>query len=397
MIRKFLLPVLAVAGVAFAIFTVVRGNRATPIAPPAAQPSQAPYAYYVAGAGIVEAFSENIAVGNVVGGVVKEIYVKVGDNVTAGQPLWLIDDRDLQADLEVKRAATEAKQAAVLSKQALLDAAQAKYDRLKQMPRPEEIPAAQARVDADLHGLADAQDQLKLLQNVTDPRAISQDDMDRRQHAVEIAQAKLAESQANMALLKAGSWDQDLKVATADIQSARADIASAQADVKEAAAQTQGDLDLIKRLTVAAPVSGQIMQVKVHLGEYAPTGVMATPLMLIGDLRKLVVRTDVDENDAWRVPRDGSGTYRAAAFLRGNRDIGCDLKFYRIEPYVIPKKSLTGDSTERVDTRVLQVLYTFDVGEKPIYVGQQMDVFIETSSPTTAPSPSAVLGQGNRS
>ena len=71
----------------------------------------------------------------------------------------------------------------------------------------------------------------------------------------------------------------------------------------------QSDLDLIKRLTVTAPVAGQIMQVKVHLGEYAPTGVMATPLMLIGDLHKLVVRTDVDENDAWRVPRDAAGKY----------------------------------------------------------------------------------------
>jgi hypothetical protein len=61
------------------------------------------------------------------------------------------------------------------------------------------------------------------------------------------------------------------------------------------------------------------------------------------------------------------------------------LTFCRVEPYVIPKKSLTGDSTERVDTRVLQVLYTFDPGEKPIYLGQQMDVFIETSPPTTRP------------
>jgi hypothetical protein len=53
------------------------------------------------------------------------------------------------------------------------------------------------------------------------------------------------------------------------------------------------------------------------------------------------------------------------------------LKFVRVEPYVIPKKSLTGDSTERVDTRVLQVLYSFNRGALPVYVGQQMDVFIE--------------------
>jgi hypothetical protein len=106
--------------------------------------------------------------------------------------------------------------------------------------------------------------------------------------------------------------------------------------------------------------------------------------MLIGDVHKLVVRTDIDENDAWRVPRNAEGG-RAVAFLRGNREIGCDLKFYRVEPYVIPKKSLTGDSTERVDTRVLQVLYTFEPGDKPIYLGQQMDVFVETKPPTARP------------
>ena len=48
-----------------------------------------------------------------------------------------------------------------------------------------------------------------------------------------------------------------------------------------------------------------------------------------------------------------------------------------MEPYVVPKKSLTGDSNERVDTRVLQALYRFDRKQLPIYVGQQMDVFIE--------------------
>ena len=68
------------------------------------------------------------------------------------------------------------------------------------------------------------------------------------------------------------------------------------------------------------------------------------------------------------------------------------MKFYRVEPYVVPKKSLTGESTERVDTRVLQVLYSFSTDDLPVYVGQQMDVFIEaapiigTTQPTRAPA-----------
>ena len=87
----------------------------------------------------------------------------------------------------------------------------------------------------------------------------------------------------------------------------------------------------------------------------------------------LHVRVDVDEHEAWRVKSNSP----AQAFVRGNRDINTALQFVRFEPYVIPKKSLTGESSERVDTRVLQVIYSFDPGNLPVYIGQQMDVFIE--------------------
>jgi hypothetical protein len=63
--------------------------------------------------------------------------------------------------------------------------------------------------------------------------------------------------------------------------------------------------------------------------------------------------------------------------VRGNREIKTAIQFVRTEPYIVPKRSLTGDTTERVDTRVLQILYGFDRGDLPVYVGQQMDVFIE--------------------
>jgi hypothetical protein len=52
----------------------------------------------------------------------------------------------------------------------------------------------------------------------------------------------------------------------------------------------------------------------------------------------------------------------------------------RFEPFVVPKKSLTGDSTERVDTRVLQVIYRIEDNKLPLFVGQQMDVFIDASN-----------------
>jgi hypothetical protein len=63
---------------------------------------------------------------------------------------------------------------------------------------------------------------------------------------------------------------------------------------------------------------------------------------------------------------------------RGSLQERYPLTFFRVEPFVVPKKSLTGDNTERVDTRVLQVIYECDpTGRPPLFVGQQLEVFIE--------------------
>ena len=315
MIRKIFLPALAALGVLFAVYSVVTGQRQVPPAQPVTEPAQPQYASYVAGAGIVEASTENIAVGTFVPGVVTEMFVKVGDQVKAGAPLFKVDDRDLQAELEVRQAAAK---------------------------------SAAANVATANATLADVKNQLELWQAVTDTRAVSKEDLDRKRFAVQIQEAKLAQAQA--------------------------ELQSAQAQVKA----TQIEID---RRLVKAPVDGELLQVKIRLGEYAPAGVLSQPLMLIGNTKTLHVRVDVDENDAWRVRADAPAT----GYVRGNRDINTGLRFVRIEPYVVPKRSLTGDSTERVDTRVLQVLYAFDggsgaaggAGKLPIYVGQQMDVFID--------------------
>jgi hypothetical protein len=102
----------------------------------------------------------------------------------------------------------------------------------------------------------------------------------------------------------------------------------------------------------------------------APPG---APLIVLGNVRQFHVRVDIDEHD---IPRFDERA-PAVAELRGNPHERYPLKFVRVEPYVIPKRSLTGDNTERVDTRVLQVLYSLSPQGKPLYVGQQVDVSIE--------------------
>ena len=359
MIRKYLLPLMAVLGVVLAIYVVHASNKAVPASQPVAQPAAAPFRSYIAGAGIVEAQSENINIGTGQGGTVIGVFVKVGDKVTKGQPLFQIRNFTQKAELESAKAA--------------LLLAQAKLKKLEESPRPEELPPLEAKVRESQSNLSDATKQLELWESIydKDKRAVSEDDLVRRRFAVSTASAKLEQAKADLALTKAGAWKPDLEVARAEVESARAQVQIAQAE--------------LDRLTVKAPTNGSILQVKIHEGEYATAGVTQTPLIVMGDIDTLVVRVDIDENDAWRF-KPGAP---AVAFIRGNRDLSTDVTFTRVEPYVVPKKSLTGESTERVDTRVLQALYSFPRNALNVYVGQQMDVFIQAapiSGIATAPT-----------
>jgi len=343
--RKYFIPVLAVAGALGAVYTVRSGSHQVAAAQPVGEPARSPYETPVAGAGIVEASTQNIAVGAQIAGIVDRVFVIAGDMVKAGDPLFAIDDRSARAQLAVRKAAV------LVAEQNLA--------KLRASPRPEDIPPAEAQVAEARAQVEDSSAQLELWRSVTDPRAVSQDDVNKRAYALQGARAKLAEAESQLAKLRAGAWGPDLAIAEAEVNSAAAQLS-----------ESQTNLD---RLTVRSPVDGQVLQLNVRAGEFAPAGVVQTPLVVVGGVRTLHVRVDVDENDAWRIRPDAP----ARASLRGNSELSTDLTFVRIEPYVVPKRSLTGESSERVDTRVLQVIYAFPSGSLPVYVGQQMDVFIK--------------------
>jgi multidrug efflux pump subunit AcrA (membrane-fusion protein) len=165
--------------------------------------------------------------------------------------------------------------------------------------------------------------------------------------------------------------------ATSAIERARKQLAAAE----KQAQRTRVQLDL---LTVKAPRRGTVLQVNIRAGEYASI-TSPEPLILLGQVDQFQLRADVDEDNAARV-REGC---RAIAYIKGTAKDPIPLTFVRIEPYILPKRSLTGESSERVDTRVLQVIFRFDRPTTPVYVGQQMDVFLdagETGAKGEAPT-----------
>ena len=293
MIRKYVLPLLAMIGVGIAVVMVIKGNRPRPVTQPPVQSAKAPFTSYIFGPGIVEARTENIAIGTPVSGIVRAIYVKWGDQVKTGDPLFKIDSSDLQA---------------------------------------QELPAL-AKVKEAEANLAKVKNRLRVGEGLSPGVSISVEEMDNRRFDVAIDEAARASAEAQ-------------------VQQIRIEI---------------------ERRTVRAPLPGRILQMKTRLGEYAQSGPLSTPLMLLGDDTRLHVRVDIDENDAWRFQPCAP----AMAFVRGNTEMKVPVTYERTDPDVVPRVLLTGDSTQRTDTRVLQVIYRFNRASLPVYVGQQMDVFVE--------------------
>lgn len=344
MLTKYGIPMLAFVALVFAGASVARLRPVEANVEPYQAPPSASFPNKVGAVGIVEASSENIAVSLPVPGMVNAVYVKAGDPVRKGQRLYSLDDRDVRAELALRESN--------------LELAKARLGRLESSPRPEEIPPAQARVSEAEAQLSDAQVQLRLMESVRDRRAIRTEDLERRKRAVEIAEAKLDQAKAELGLLRAGTWSKDIAVAKAEVQQAQSQVERVRAD--------------LERLTVAAPIAGEILQCKVRAGEYAAAGPLAQPLILLGSVDQLHVRADVDEREA---PRVKAGA-QVLASVRGDASRQYALRFVRFEPFVVPKKNLTNGATERVDTRVLQVIYAMEKGA-PVMPGQQMDVLIE--------------------
>ncbi len=318
MIRRFALPLLAVAMLVFALAHALYVQRPEPQTPPPVPPPTSPFGQTVAGAGMIEPSTEasttgNIAVGSQLAGAVIRVAVRVGQEVKAGDLLFELDPRQTAADLQVREA---------------------------------NVPVSEAQVEVADSSLRQMTDQYN--------RAV-----------------KLRP--------QGGIAEQEFVTAEQNYQSARAQLTLAKANLQLAKAQVQQDRTMLALLKVHAPVDGTVLQVNVRPGEYVSI-YGGQSLILMGKLDPLHVRVSVDEEDIPRLRLHAP----ARARLRGDvKQEEIPLRFVRLEPYVVPKTSLTGANTERVDTRVVQVIYAIAsdsrmVREKKVLVGQLVDVFIDT-------------------
>lgn len=346
--RGYVLPCFAVVMLGFSLFHLLFAGEQLPKEVPLRTPPSRGFAQCLSGTGLVEARAENISIGAAVPGIVLDVLVtseQVGHQVEAGTPLFRVDDRHLRTQLLVH--------------QANLQSALAQWERIKQQPRAEELPISEAKVRAEEANAARMKDAYERGLQLANKKVMADEEVISRKYSYLAAEEMFRQAEANDVLLKSGAWRPDRDVAEAAVHVAEANVRNLETE--------------IERCLVRAPVAGQILKIDVRPGEYVAAN-SGKALVMLGDLRRLHVRVDIDEQD---IPRFDPQR-PAVAMPRGAAELKLPLKFVRIEPYVIPKKAFSGENTERIDTRVLQVLYEIDSSDTTVYVGQQMDVSIES-------------------
>ena len=253
-------------------------------------PPTTEYKVTIAGIGVVEPKSELIKLSTEIPGLVSQINVNKNDYVKAGDVLFLIDERDINARINTIEA--QLKSAEINEK--------------------------------------NAAEQFNSINSITDKRAIAKDDYNNRKYNSQLAKSKIEEIKMQLEQAKV----------TKD------------------------------KLQVKAPIDGKILEVNIRLGEYATSA--DGKLIVMGDVSKLYVRVEIDEEELSTFNPHS----KAEGVLRSNPQDRIPLEFVYFEPHVQPKINLAV-SGQRVDTRVLQVVYALPNKKREIYVGQQMDVFID--------------------
>ena len=322
-------------------------------------PAANPYAHGIYSNGIIEseqAQGQNISIYPEVSGPITRILVAEGQQVHQGDALLTIDD-------SVQRATAE-------QQQAQAEAARAMWHELKAQPRPENLAVSSAQVENARASLKNARDQLAKQQRSyeMDPKSISADALDNARNAENIAATNLKVTERQYQLTRAGAWSYDIENAERTYAALERAYASSAA--------------LLAKYTLKAPADGVVLAVQSSVGSYvSPQGAYDSytesfgPLVVMGQPQsRLQVRAYIDEILVHELPSPAD--IRAEMFIRGTTQ-HVPLTFVRIQPYISPKIELSDEREERVDLRVLPLIFRL---ENPrglnLYPGQLVDVYV---------------------
>lgn len=349
-------------GLVFAFISAIMASQQPKALPPAYNPAANPFTKGIYANGIIEsvqAQGENINIYPEVAGPITQVLVAEGAKVHKGNLLLTIDD-------SVQRATAE-------QLQSQAEAARAMLDELKAEPRRENLDVAAAQLDNAQATLKNAQDQLAKQEQsyAIEARSVSRDALDNARNAEKIAATNLEVVRKQYSLTKAGAWKYDIR--NQEKQTA--------ALLKAYAASAA----LLAKYSITAPTDGVVRSIQAAVGSYVSA--QGAYDSYTGGLNPLIVMSTPDDNLQVRVYVDEILIHRlpdrskisAEMFIRGT-DTHVPLTFTRIQPIVSPKIELSDARQERVDLRVLPLIFRFaSTKTLNLYPGQLVDVYVSAN------------------
>ena len=164
---------------------------------------------------------------------------------------------------------------------------------------------------------------------------------------------------------------------------AQDNVRIARENLRVAIAARAVDAALLRKYVLRAPVAGVVLRNVSAVGSYvSPQGIYDTytqaddPVVVMQpQSNELQVKAYLDEILVPRLPPTRDIT--AQMFVRGGSDAGIALQFVRIDPYVTPKIELSDQRLEKVDVRVLPIIFRFKPPpDARLYPGELVDVYI---------------------
>ncbi len=170
-----------------------------------------------------------------------------------------------------------------------------------------------------------------------------------------------------------------------DLDNAKNAVIATKQDIVVAEALLATDVAALENYFMTSPAEGIILRVVPALGDYVSPVVGAYDTYTQGNLPVIQiaqvspyyqVRVFVDEILTPQLPDPSK--LEATLFVRGMNNKAIPLEYVNTQPFTIPNIELSDQRNERVDVRVLPILFKF---EKPkditVYPGQLVDIYIK--------------------
>lgn len=261
--------------------------------------------------------TDDVNVTAIVGGVLIQVYVKDGDQVSAGQVVARQDDSDYRTQFEAARAQVKSAKSAldqakadaevgpqrsasqVAASQARLEQAKSRLQRLLNGARPEERVQAEAAVNkakSDLETAKLARDRAKRL---FDEGAVAKSELERAENAYAAALSAYESALANQRLVQNASREEDISAAQQDVRAAEQQLAIDKANQRldvlyiqrvesaeanwEAALQNQRQAQIaLNNTQIRSPFTGRISGKPLQVGTYIQPGVSVARIVGTG-------------------------------------------------------------------------------------------------------------------